>query len=98
MSTNINSTLFQNFIRLQVGGDGVLSAKDAQKLGIEDQYQVAVDELDESNIDISDFTDDLLAEFATLYVEEQDKKTQAKDKEEEKEEQVAVKGKNEAGV
>ena len=98
MSTNINTTLFQNFVRNQVGGDGVLSAKEAQKLGIEEQYQVASEELDEANIDMNDFTDDLLAEFAVLYNEEQDKKTQAKDKEQEKEEQVAVKSKNEAGV
>ena len=98
MQTNVNSTLFKNFIVSQIGGDSSLNAKEAQKLGIEDQYSSAAEELDESNIDINDFTDDLLAEFAVLYEETQDKKAQAKDKEQEKEEQTAIKGKNGAGV
>lgn len=96
MATNINASLLQNFIIKNVGKD--LTAKEAQKLGIEDQYNLASEELDETIIDINDFTDDLLAEFSVLYVTEQEKKAQAKDKEQEKEENIAVKDKNGAGV
>ena len=96
MATNINASLLQNFIIKNVGKD--LTAKEAQKLGIEDQYNLASEELDETIIDINDFTEDLLAEFSVLYVTEQDKKAQAKDKEQEKEENIAVKDKNGAGV
>ena len=96
MATNINANLLQNFIIKNVGKD--LTAKEAQKLGIEDQYNLASEELDETIIDINDFTDDLLAEFSVLYVTEQEKKAQAKDKEQEKEENIAVKDKNGAGV
>ena len=96
MATNINASLLQNFIIKNVGKD--LTAKEAQKLGIEDQYNLASEELDETIIDINDFTDDLLAEFSVLYVTEQEKKAQAKDKEQEKEEQLQVKDKNNAGV
>ena len=96
MSTGINTTLLQNFILKTVGSD--LTANEAQKLGVEDQYFAASEELDETNIDINDFSDDLLAEFATLYVEERDKKSEAKEQEKQKEEQVAVKGKNGTGV
>lgn len=96
MATNINASLLQNFIIKNVGKD--LTAKEAQKLGIEDQYNLASEELDETIIDINDFTEDLLAEFSVLYVTEQEKKAQAKDKEQEKEENIAVKDKNGAGV
>ena len=96
MATNINASLLQNFIIKNVGKD--LTAQEAQKLGIEDQYNLASEELDETIIDINDFTDDLLAEFSVLYVTEQEKKAQAKDKEQEKEENIAVKDKNGAGV
>ena len=96
MATNINASLLQNFIIKNVGKD--LTAKEAQKLGIEDQYNLASEELDETIIDINEFTDDLLAEFSVLYVTEQEKKAQAKDKEQEKEDQRAVKDKNGAGV
>ena len=73
MATNINASLLQNFIIKNVGKD--LTAKEAQKLGIEDQYNLASEELDETIIDINDFTDDLLAEFSVLYVTEQEKKS-----------------------
>jgi len=97
MSTNINANLLNNFIISKVGND--LTMKEAQKLGVESEYNAAAEELDETIIDINDFTDDLLAEFATLYVEEtENNKSEAKDKEKQKEEQVAVKGKNGTGV
>lgn len=96
MSTNINPNLLNNFIIKKVGSD--LTMKEAQSLGVENQYYAAAEELDEVNIDINDFTEDLLSEFAVLYVEEQEKKTGAKDKEQEKEEQMAIKDKSNAGL
>ena len=96
MSTNISANVLKTWIIKNVGQE--LDAKEAQKYNIEDEYQEVAEELDVSMIDIEDFSDDLLAEFATLYVTEQDKKAEAKDKEQEKEEQTQVKDKNGAGV
>ena len=97
MSTNINPNLLNNFIIKKVGAD--LTFQEAQEFGVEDNYIAATaEEQDVISLDINDFTDDLLSEFAVLFVEEQDKKSEAKDKEKQKEEQVAVKNKNGAGV
>ena len=96
MSTNINANVLNNWIVKNIGSD--LTAKEAQKLGIEDEYYELAEEIDVQNIDIEDFSDDLLAEFAVLYTTEQEKETEAKDKEQEKEEQTQVKDKNGAGV
>ena len=96
MSTNINANVLNNWIVKHVGTD--LTAKEAQKFGIEDEYTELAEELDVSTIDIEDFSDDLLAAFSVVYVTEQDKKAEAKDKEQEKEEQTAIKDKSGAGV
>ena len=96
MSTNINANQLNQFIFKTVGHD--LTKTEAQKYGIEDSYAAAAEDLDETTIDFNDFTDDLLAEFTVLFVAEQDKKAEAKDKEEEKKEQTEIKGKNGAGV
>ena len=96
MSTNINPHVLESWIRKTVGND--LTAKEAQKLGVEDEYTELTEELDETKIDIDDFSDDLLAEFSVMYVTEQEKKAEAKDKEKQKEEQTQVKDKNGAGV
>lgn len=99
MSTNINANVLQNFIIKTVGVDK-LTANTAEKFGID------AEKFDEANIDENDFLDldeiikdtDLYEQFATLYVQDQDKKDAAKDKEQEKEEQITVKDKNGAGV
>ncbi len=98
MSTNINANLLKNFIIKTVGND--LTAKEAQKLGIENEYQAAAEELDVNALDLDDIMQDvdLYEQFATLYTTEKDQKAEAKDKEKEKEEQTAVKDKNGAGV
>ena len=95
MST-ISSNILNNWIINKVGSE--LTSKEAQSLGVEDEFTEAAEELDVREIDIDDFSDDLLAEFAVLYVEEQDAKNEAKDEEKEKEEQTQVKDKNGAGV
>ncbi len=99
MSTNINANVLQNFIIKTVGVDK-LTANTAEKFGID------AEKFEEANIDENDFLDldeiikdtDLYEQFATLYVQDQDKKESAKDKEQEKEEQITVKDKNGAGV
>ena len=98
MSTNINANVLKQFIFKTIGTD--LTSREALKLGIEDEYAAAVEELDENNLDIDDILDntDLYEQFATLYVTEKEQKAEAKDKEQEKEEQAQVKNKNNAGV
>lgn len=98
MSTSINANVLKNFIIKTVGNE--LTAKEAQKLGVEDEYQAAVEELDVNTLDIDDIIQDtdLYEQFATLYVTEKEQEAEAKDKEQEKEEQTQVKDKNGAGV
>ena len=98
MSTNINANILKNFIIKTVGND--LTAKEAQKLGLENEFSNAVEELDVNTLDLDDIinNEDLYEQFATIYTTEKDQKAEAKDKEKEKEEQTQVKDKNGAGV
>ena len=98
MSTNINASVLKQFIIRTVGND--LTAKEAQKLGVEDEFAAATDDLDVNTLDFEDIIadTDLYEQFATLYTTEKEEKTQAKDKEQEKEEQTQVKDKKGAGV
>ena len=70
-----------------------MSTVDAQKFeeaNVDENVYLELDEL------LQD--DDLFNQFAVMYTEEKDKKAAAKDKEQEKEEQIAVQDKNGAGV
>ena len=98
MATNINANVLKQFIIKTVGAD--LTAREAQKLGIEKEFTNATEELDVNTIDFDDIIqdNDLYEQFATLYTTEKEQKAQTKDKEQEKEEQRAVKDKNGAGV
>ena len=98
MSTNVQANLLKNFVIKTIGND--LTAKEAQKLGLEDEYKTVSEELDVNSIDLNDVLEDtdLYEQFATMYVAEQEKKAEAKDKEKQKEEQTQVKDKNGAGV
>ena len=98
MSTNINTNILKNFVLKTVGAD--LTAKEAQKLGVENEFYDAAEELDVNTLDIDEVLQnkDLYEQFATLYVAEKEQKAEAKDKEQEKEEQIAVTSKNEAGI
>ena len=99
MTANINPNVLKNFIVKTIGANH-LTEKQAQKVGIDSN------QFEEANIDENNYLEldeiiqdsDLYEQFATLYVEEQDKKATAKDKEQEKEEQRAIKDKNGAGV
>ena len=98
MSTNINANVLKNFIIKTVGSN--MTKQEAQKLGLENEYNSALEELDVNTIDLDDIIQDadLYEQFATLYTSEKEQKAEAKDKEQEKEEQRTVKDKNGAGV
>jgi len=101
MSTQIqNNNAFRNFLVQNFGGDK-LTKTEARKFGIDD------DKFEEINKDQNNYAtlddeilkdDDLYAQFATMYIEEQEAKAEDKDKEKEKEEQNKVKDKNGAGA
>jgi len=99
MSTQINANLLKNFIIKTIGSDK-LAEKQANKFDIDADKFIEGD-IDENNyLDIDEIIDDkdLYEQFATLFVEERDKKTEAKDKEQQKEEEIKVKDKNGTGV
>ena len=97
MSNNISNSILKKFILDKVGNQ--LSKREAQELNIKNTYNKVIEDIDENNIDIDDIMKSSLYEdFATLYVTEQEKKQEAKDKETEKEEQNQIKDKNKAGV
>ena len=86
MSTNINANVLKNFIIKTVGADK-LTRNEAQK------YDIDANKYQEANIDENNYLEldeimqdsDLYAQFATMYVEEQDKKSEAADDEKQKE-------------
>ena len=98
MSKVINENLLANFIIKSVGS--TMTFNEAQKLGIEDEYQELAEEKDTNILDFNEILQDsdLYEQFATLYVTDKEQKAQAKDKEQEKEEQIAVASKNKAGI
>ena len=85
MSTNINANVLKNFIIKTVGADK-LTRNEAQK------YDIDANKYQEANIDENNYLEldeimqdsDLYAQFATMYVEEQDKKSEAADDEKQK--------------
>ena len=99
MSTNINANVLKNFIVKAIGGDK-LTAQQAQKNNID------ANKFEEANIDENNYLEldeiiqdaDLYEQFATLFVEEQEKDSAEVDKEKQKEEETKVKDKNESGV
>jgi len=98
MSTNINTTLLKNFIVKTIGSDKLVENQ-AQK------YNIDANKYTEANVDENDYLDldeildnkDLYQQFATMYVEEQDKAAETdKEKEEEKAAKVQDKGESKA--
>ena len=93
MSTNINANVLKNFIVKTIGAEK-LTQSQAQK------YDINADKYTEANTDENAYLDldeildneDLYEQFATMYVEEQDKES-AVDAEKEKEEENKVKDK-----
>lgn len=96
MSTNINANLLKNFIVKTVGADK-LTRNEAQR------YDIDANKYTEANTDSNEYLDldeilddkDLYEQFATMYVEEQDKENEV-NSEKEKEEANKVQDKGES--
>jgi len=98
MSTNISANVLKNFIAKTIGGDKVAVDR-AGKFNIDKDKAEEINENDNNYIEIDEILedDDLYAQFATMFVEEQETKNE-KDAEKEKEEKYKVKDKNGAGA
>ena len=96
MSTNINANLLKNFIVKTIGGDKMFQQQ-AQKVGVEGSKFAEADTDENAYLDLDEILQDtdLYEQFATMYVEEQDKES-AVDAEKEKEEENKVKDKGQS--
>ena len=99
MSAQINANILKNFIVKTIGADKLAHDK-AQGLGIKNDEFAEANDNDNNYLEIDEILedDDLYSKFATMFVEEQDKKADEKDAEKEKEEKTKVKDKNGAGA
>ena len=99
MSTQINANILKNFIVKTIGADKLAHDK-AQSFDIDNNKFDEVNENDNNYLEIDEILDDhdLYEQFATLFVEEKEKKANELDAEKEKEEKNKVKDKNGAGA
>lgn len=100
MSANINPNVLKNFIVKNLGLNHLTEKQAQNKFGLNAERYEEVN-LDENNyIELDEILQDdaLYQKFATLYVEDKDKKQDVKNDEKDKEEQAKVKDKNGAGV
>ena len=95
MSAQINANVLKNFIVKTIGADKLAHDR-AQGFNINNDKFENANENDNNYLEIDEILDnkDLYEQFATMYVEEQEKKADEKDAEKEKEEQNKVKDKN----
>ena len=95
MSTEVNANVLKTFLSNNLG-IRKLDQNQAQKYDIDSDKYAEVDK-DENGIEIDEILQDsdLYEQFATLYLEEQDKANSA-DAEKEKEEEAKVKDKGES--
>ena len=93
---DINPTLFKNFRAMNIGNS--LDRNEAARFDMEDEFEELAEALDTNEIDLEDFSDEILEKLAVAYNTEMEKKTETKDKEKQKEDDRGVKKKNEAGV
>ena len=98
MSTNINANVLKNFIIKTIGADK-LTQNEAKKYDIDANKFNEANTIDENNyLELDEIMQDsdLYAQFATMYVEKQDKKSEIADKEKQKEEAAKVQDKGES--
>ncbi len=97
MSTNINANVLKNFIVKTIGADK-LTQQQAQKYDIDTDKYTEANKDENTYLELDEILDDsdLYEQFATMYVEEQDKESAAADAEKEKEEEAKVKDKGES--
>ena len=98
MSAHISANVLKNFIAKTIGGDKIAIDR-ANHFDIKRDKAEEINENDNNYIEIEEILEDkdLYAQFATMFVEEQEAKNE-KDEEKEKEEQFKVKDKNGAGA
>ncbi len=97
MSANINANVLRNFIVKTLGGDKLMNHQ-AQKYGVDGNKFAEANVDENAYLDLDEILDnkDLYAQFATMYVEEQDKDSADIDKERQKEEALKVQDKGES--
>ena len=96
MSNNINANVLKNFIIDTIGSEK-LTRNQAQKVDIDANKYTEANVDENAYLDLDEIMDDkdLYEQFATMYIEEQDKETEA-NAEKEKEEEAKVKDKGES--
>lgn len=96
MSTNINANVLKNFIVKTLGADK-LTQNQAQKFDIAQDKYVEANKDENTYLELDEILadTDLYEQFATMYVEEQDKENEA-NAEKEKEEAAKVQDKGES--
>ena len=99
MSAHIDSNILRNFIVKTIGADKLAHDK-AQGFDIDNDKFSEANENDNNYLEIDEILDDddLYSKFATMFVEEQERKADEKDAEKEKEEKNKVKDKKGAGA
>ncbi len=99
MSAQINANILKNFIVKTIGADKLAHDK-AQSFGIKNDEFSEANENDNNYLEIDEILDDddIYSKFATMFVEEQEKKADEKDADKEKEEKNKIKDKNGAGA
>ena len=97
MSTNINANVLKNFIVKTIGSDKLSESK-ARDFDVDNKKFDVANENDNNYLEIAEILDDkdLYEQFATMFVEEQEKDESA-DADKEKEEKNKVKDKSGAG-
>jgi len=95
MAPQINSNILKNFIVKTIGADKLAHDR-AQSFHINNDKFADANENDNNYLEIDEILDnkDLYEQFATMFVEEQEKKADEKDAEKDKEEKNKVKDKN----
>jgi hypothetical protein len=95
MSAQINASILKNFIVKTIGADKLAHDR-AQSYGISENEYEKANENDNNYLEIDEILDnkDLYEQFATMFVEEQDKAADEKDADKEKEEKNKVKNKS----
>ena len=99
MTAHINTNLLANFVKRTIGADKLAENK-AQNFKIDDDKFEEVNSNDNNYLELNEILEDkdLYAQFATMFEEEQDKKSEEIDAEKEKEENNKVKDKSGAGA
>lgn len=96
MSTNINANVLKNFIVKTIGANK-LTKNEAQRYDIDANKYTEANKDENAYLELDEILDDkdLYEQFATMYVEEQDKENEV-NSEKEKEEATKVQDKGES--